>query len=207
MDQARKQTQKDWSPTEEAFHALLQALHPEPESAALEYEKIHRRLVKFFEDEKITVPEELADETINRVMRKVFEGTAVFEGPPVRYFVGVARNLLREEWRKPEGQGISWEDVSPTRTPRIDPLQEAQLLEERVTREQRLECLHKCLAKLSPDLREAVAEYYGDQGGLGIERRKALAAKLGIEAVNLRVRMHRLREKLEQCVSNCLKTL
>jgi hypothetical protein len=66
-------------------------------------------------------------------------------------------------------------------------------------------CLEDCLRALSVDAREMVLEYYRDEKRERIDRRKALAERLGLRREALANRAQRLRDKLEQCVSGCLR--
>src|SRR5262245_43479522 len=81
-----------------SFEKLLAFLAPDREAAGWRYEAIRRRLVTFFECRGCPRPEDLADEVIDRVARKVEEGGAVIPSPEA-YFYGVARNVERESWR------------------------------------------------------------------------------------------------------------
>ena len=57
--------------SQEAFDRLLAWLNPNRALAGEKYEEIRRRLIKIFTCRGCTCPEVLADETINRVARKV----------------------------------------------------------------------------------------------------------------------------------------
>ena len=86
--------------TQEAFDQLLAALDADRERAGHQYEIVRRKLLKFFEFHGSDAPEEHADETINRVARKLAEGERVenFNG----YCLGVARRV-----RPRGGRGVS----------------------------------------------------------------------------------------------------
>ncbi len=62
-----------------------------------------------------------------------------------------------------------------------------------------------CLKKLSDDSRELIVAYYREQRRAKIKLRKELAERLGIPLNALRIRAHRIRTKLEDCVVNCLE--
>ena len=62
---------KDWILTPEAFARLLAALDPDRERAGLRYENIRRKLIEFFEARGSNSPADNADETINRVARRL----------------------------------------------------------------------------------------------------------------------------------------
>ena len=66
------------------------------------------------------------------------------------------------------------------------------------------ECLSRCLQALSEESRALIIEYYDDERGKKIERRRRLAARLGIPLNALRIRAHRIRIGLEACVRECV---
>jgi len=71
-------------------------------------------------------------------------------------------------------------------------------------KEQRLDCLERCLDQLSPNDREVIRTYYTGDTGIKIQNRRQLAESLGIPINALRIRALRIREKLEDCVETCL---
>ena len=64
---------KDWFLSQEAFDALLKWLDSDREQAAMKYEEIRKRLIKIFTGRDCVEAEDLADETINRVVSKLDE--------------------------------------------------------------------------------------------------------------------------------------
>jgi DNA-directed RNA polymerase specialized sigma24 family protein len=66
-------------------------------------------------------------------------------------------------------------------------------------------CLDRCVEKLTAEHRELVLSYYQEQKHAKIEHRKALASKLGIAVNALRIRAHRIRLTLQECVKQCLQ--
>ena len=82
----------------EALEGLLARLGPEREAAGLVYERIHRRLLAFFESHGSLEPGRDADETLDRLARKLREGHVIRDVPA--YVHGLARNVLRETWRR-----------------------------------------------------------------------------------------------------------
>jgi DNA-directed RNA polymerase specialized sigma24 family protein len=178
------------------FDALLRALHPEREHAAEKYEEMRQRLRRFFRWRGARWPDELTDETIDRVGRRVAGGEVIRATDVGRYFLGVARNVLRESWQR-ERQG--------------GPEHDALLVASRLAAgpaqpdlEARLDCLDHCLAELPADTRDLVLRYYRAHGAAKIDDRRALAAQLGVTQGTLRIRLHRLRLRLEACVRKCM---
>lgn len=178
-----------------AFERLLGVLDSDRERAGERYETIRRKLLKFFEWRGCLRPDELADETIDRVARRLAEGEQIRAEDPASYFHGVAQNVLRETWARQRREAEA--RATPAETPAApDPAQEDPLVE------RRLACLERCLGRLPPESRRLVMAYYGE--GAPIRNRKALAAELKIAMNALRIRMHRFRIRLESCVRACL---
>ncbi|HSU82835.1 MAG TPA: RNA polymerase sigma factor [Thermoanaerobaculia bacterium] len=188
--------------TPEAFDALLGQLDPDCERAGVLYETIRRKLVRLFEWRGCASPEDLADETINRVARRLAEGVELRSNDPYGYFCGVAHLVYKEVLRRAsrEQRALAGGDWPPT------------TLEEEEPSDHRLECLRRCLAELPPDQRDLVLRYYqgahyrgkSGPGENNIRNRQELARQAGIPMNALRIRVHRVRRKLESCVHTCL---
>src|SRR5262245_33334282 len=114
---------RDRSLTPESFQLLMRWLDSDSEVAARKYEAIQRRLIKFFECHGAHRPEEDADATIDRVARRLLEGEQVHHPDPVVYFMGVARNVLKEDWRGSR-TAASLNELPVQRHPVTDPDQQ-----------------------------------------------------------------------------------
>lgn len=185
------------APIEGAFlEAVLRVLHPDRDAAAERYEAIRERLRRFFNWRGGRWPDELTDETIDRVGRRLAEGETIRTTDVARYFLGVARNVLREAWQREQAQG-----VEPDASALVDrAAQPAKTAED----ETHMACLERCLEELAPASRDLVLRYYQGEGGALVEGRRALATELGLAAGTLRIRLHRLRARVEACVRGCL---
>ncbi len=172
--------------TPEAFEQLLRFLNPDRDTAGRKYEAIRQRLVTIFTCRGVTHPEELADETFNRVASKVPSIAGTYVGDPALYFYGVSRKVLLE-WLKKR--------PIPPALPDVPGSEEREL---------ELDCLDKCLEKLTTRNRDLILEYYRDDAKGKIEHRRSLAGRLGIGLNALRIRSHRIRSNLESCVFDCL---
>jgi RNA polymerase sigma factor (sigma-70 family) len=178
--------------TPEGFEALLAQLDPDRERAGELYETIRHKLVRLFEWRGCASPEDLADETINRVARRLAEGVELRSSDPYGYFCGVAHLVYKEVLRRAarEHRALTGGDWSPPATEDEEPS------------DHRLDCLRRCLAQLPPDQRDLVLRYH--QGENNIRNRQQLAQEAGIPMNALRIRVHRVRRKLESCVHSCL---
>lgn len=174
--------------TQAAFDSLLAWLDPDRELAAAKYEQIRRRLIKLFTCRGRHDAEELADETINRVTVKAPEVAREYVGDPSLYFYGVAQKVLLESLRKRPPQPY---------VPPPDP-------DESEETEREFDCLERCMQGLTPESRELVLDYYRNDRRAKIDHRRELAARRGIGQNALRIRVHRIRATLQECVRACL---
>ena len=77
------------------------------------------------------------------------------------------------------------------------------VIQEKMEQERRSWCFERCLLRLTPEERELFFKYHDAQGTTAAERQR-LADHLGMTITALRVRINRMREKLEKCVSRCM---
>ena len=183
-------------PTADTFARLLNCLDADSELAGEKYEDLRRTLIRFFEWRGAPFPEEHTDEAFNRVARKLGEGIEIKNIGG--YCYEVARLVLHETLKSPDRKRESLEAMNVE-------VAAAETGNEAEEKEMRLTCLDDCLGKLPESARDLIVEYYGESIGEHIERRKALAQRLGLRREALANRVQRLRDKLEQCVSRCLK--
>ncbi len=185
--------------TAEGFAALLVQLDPAPELAAEKYETIRRKLIRLFEWRGCTSPEDLADETINRVARRLAEGIELRSNDPYGYFCGVAHLVYKEVLRRAarEHRAIESQGWPP-----------ASFAAEDEPADARLAGLRRCLEGLPPDQRDLILRYYRGEdrpGESNIRNRQSLARDLELPMNALRIRVHRVRRKLESCVHAALR--
>ena len=169
------------------FDRLLLWLDPNPERAGELYEKIRWRLIAILASRGCRVPEELADEIIDRVARRVADIEVTYVGDKSLYFLGVMNNVHHEYLKRP----------------RLSEL--APPPEDSAVKEQTYMCLDRCVARLAPHAREIIEQYYTADKRAKITLRKRIAAALGISNSNLRLRALRIRAKLQTCIEQCLE--
>jgi RNA polymerase sigma factor (sigma-70 family) len=184
---------KKWELTGEAFDLFLNWLDTDREAAGRKYSALHRRLVIFFNCRGCATAEELADETINRVVKQA-PTLAAPAHDPTPYCYGVAKNVYHEHLR---AQAKLNGDLSATEIP--DPRRP----EEQTERELIAKCLRQCLQKLSPENQQLFIRYYQVEKRAELEHRQALADELGCTVNALRIRVHRLKDSLRNCILNC----
>jgi hypothetical protein len=158
---------------------------------------MRRRLVLYFTRKRCVVPDDLADETLHRVTRRLEEQGTITDATPARYCYIVAKFVLLEHLRDPgrhhAGEVEGREDArAPVATP-----------DDGADRERLHACLDRCLESLERGDRELILDYYRDEHRARIERRRQLAAALSLSANALAIRACRLRDRLERCVGAC----
>jgi DNA-directed RNA polymerase specialized sigma24 family protein len=184
------------APSERApFDALFARLGRD-EPAQLAYERLRQRLIQFF---RLHVPpeaEELADLALDRLARRLYEGTEVDH--PQRYALGVARMILLEARTRLARQRLAEQDPTWSEVPDV---------EDALQQEAAVAALGECLEQLGDRARALILSYYGADGAQRIRSRQRLASELGSSLNALRNRALRLRETLERCVRERLKTV
>jgi DNA-directed RNA polymerase specialized sigma24 family protein len=169
-------SQTKWSLTQEAFDALLKSLSDNRDAAAEKYLESRRNLVRFFEWRGCAFPEDHADETINRIARKISEGEQIQN--PGGYFIGVARLVFLEIIK-----------ARAKETEALTEIGSASLeVSDTSATELRVECLQQCLQSLPQENRELIVEYYQAHKGHKILNPKKLTEKIGSSVNTLRMR-------------------
>ena len=170
----------------EDFDRLLFWLDPDPERAGVVYEKIRWRLIAILASRGCPIAEELADETIDRVARRVADIQATYVGDQTIYFLGVMNNVHHEYLKQPVLRLIEIADDSDER-------------------ERTHLCLDNCLEKLAPHSRQIIERYYAESKQAKIDLRKRIAREFGVSLNTLRLRALRIRAKLQTCIKQCLE--
>ena len=180
----------------ESFEEFLAWLNPDREVAATLYLQLRDDLANIFKWRGCTDPEGLTDEVFDRVAKKVHEVRPTYIGDPRLYFRAVANNLVKETLKKAKTQ-VSLEDVDLP-DPKVTENEEDDAADIE-------ECLQSCLQKLSAENRKLILSYYAKEKQAKIDHRNELAQRLGTSLGALRVRVHRIRDTLEECIERCLE--
>ncbi len=185
-----------------ALQALLALLHSDPVEAADAYRRLQQRLVRFFNLTAASDPEQLADETIDRLARRAAKDAAgvpadnasadglspVVHSPATLAF-GTAREVLQEDLGRSQPNDQEVREWFARTTNARDP-----------NRERRQVILRSCLSRLSSERRRLLESYYGWSPSHKGEYHLQLAQSLGLNLDALRNRAFRSRVQLEACV-------
>ena len=175
------------SSNQEAFDKLLDWLHPDRDKAGEKYNQIQFRLIRIFACQGCCEPEDLADQTLDVVMKKIDWLIENYEGDPALYFYGVAKKKHLEQLRRKPVP------ILPLPKPPPEEIERAA------------ECLDHCLEKLTAEDRQLVVRYHEESKGAKIRLRKQLAAELGISINALRIRVWHLHTNLRGCIDVCMQ--
>lgn len=179
------------SSNQAAFDKLLAWLDPDRDKAGEKYRQIQYRLIRIFACQGCGEPEDLADETLDVVMRKIDWLVNNYEGDPALYFYGVAKKKHLEYLRKKPVPNL------PAPVPEI-PSEEI---------DRAAECLDRCLENLPAEERKLVVRYHEESKGAKIRLRKQIAAELGVSMNALRIKMFYLHADLRECIDLCMRKL
>ena len=173
--------------TQDSFSRFLEWLSPDSERAGEEYERLRFRLCRFFSLRHCNFADELADETINRVILKI--PTQEINNL-LGYCLGVAKNVYRESLRK-ERTHLDIDEVAIAVNPPEQPSFSS-------------ECLDKCLERLSSESRDLLLDYFSETKHKKIELHQRISQSLKMTQTALRMRIMRDKKKLKNCVHECM---
>ena len=200
LSQPADRPKKDWTLNPRALDRLLTWLDEGTNSEGQKYLEMRRRLVSYFDRKNCVPPEDLADETLNRVARRLEEEGAIQSETAARYCYITARFVFMEYLRNiKHAEQFLNESLRTTLAAFPPPGTE----DENRSKERMLNCLEQCTSKLQPQSRDIITRYYVGVGRNKIENRQELARELGITVNALSIRACRIRDKLEACLREC----
>ncbi len=191
---------KGWEKlTPDSYASLIRFLDRDREVAREKLQRIRAGLVRIFTYRGSSDPEDLAEETLDRLARKC-EADEIAKpcvGDPLPFVYSFATRVFKESLRRWREQPL------PDRLPAAETDLEDQEIKERMSR-----CLDRCLDKLdrlNKGSRELILEYYHSEKRAKIDHRRDLAKKHNWNLNQLRIATCRIRTKLRECVHGCLE--
>lgn len=188
----------DQDPPPDAMTDPWSMFGDDSESAAELLESLRKKLIYYFQARRCEDPEELAQETLARLIRKL--GVQQVKVDDItRYSYGIAKKIRLEHLRRKEKeQNILNEQQYQASTATTDEVSTDE-------KERRLTCMEKCAADLSATERQLLTSYANGNGRAQQERRKRMAEELNISLGNLRLHVFKLRSRLRECFEKCMK--
>jgi DNA-directed RNA polymerase specialized sigma24 family protein len=158
---------------------LLEIFDSDPGLAEGRYRELYQKLTRYFEWSRQPDPDDLAQEALKRGFGRLQEGQKITVDDPASYFFGIARNLLRER-------------ANSRKVEKIDEHQMArgQRLFLGLDATEQFVFLKECLRKLPRGDFDLLSAYV--EGEV-----EAWSKKVGISAGTVRMRIYRIRKRLE----------
>lgn len=191
----KTEQKKDWNLSPAAFRRLLEWFDEGTDSDGQKYLEMRGRLISYFDRKNCLSPEDLADETLNCVARRLEEEGKIESETPAKFCYITARFVFLESLRGKEKQNVPIDETVHQKA--------AKETDEKEEKEKMLVCLENCTGKLDAANREIILGYYVGEERTKIENRRAIAARLEISVNALSIRACRIRDKLETCVKKC----
>jgi DNA-directed RNA polymerase specialized sigma24 family protein len=174
--------------TPESFDQLLNALSPDRREAAAAYAKLRDALVRFFQLKGDFAPETAADATLDRVAVKISESVKIDN--LTRYSFGVARFIFLERLHSRKKEKIAAEGFYTTNNLQKNPEESDDFSPFR-----------ECFEGLPRDENILMQTYFADLSYEKlIAQRQESAKQYNISLENLRLKIFRLRRRLNDCV-------
>ena len=180
------------------FQVFLSLLSDNKEEAAEKYELLRMKLFSFFRWNGAETPEDLADQTIDRVLEQIANGAVIQK--LYGYIFTTAEHLLHEADAKKRKLKEAISEIYSRNEYSIEGSAEAE-----ISFHQKSNCLETCLSRLSSAEASLILRYYQYAGSDKIKNRKKIAEESGIPLNALRIRACRIRLKLLGCMRKCLE--
>ncbi|MBL8182087.1 MAG: sigma-70 family RNA polymerase sigma factor [Blastocatellia bacterium] len=186
----------DDSSIQNTFDAMLRLFDADREVAAVKYESLRVRLIAFFEWRGCVNAEDLTDICFDRLQKKVSTGEEIENANA--YTATIAQFVYREHLRSPDHRSDSFDDEN-------EAIPEPEMVVAEKSEDGDLECLDDCLNEFSPNDRQLMIEYYNTDERTMIASRKRMADAMACTLNTLRIKVCRMKSKLEVCVRDCCK--
>jgi DNA-directed RNA polymerase specialized sigma24 family protein len=179
--------------TSESLSRLLEAFSNDQAAAGVAYAKLRDSLVRFFRLKGDNNPDDAADETLDRVGKKLLQNPEIDD--LTKYSFAVARFIFLERLKRSQKEKVAAEGFYADRTAIKTEAETDDFLPFR-----------ECFNSLTDKEKTVLQAYFADvsPSNLFAERRK-LTEEYNISLNNLRLKVFRLRQRLENCVKEKLQ--
>lgn len=180
---------------EQGFSLFLKTLDRDDQKAAENYLVLREKLERFFEWRDCENVEGLTDIVFDRTINKIENGEVIENAEA--YCASVAKFVLLEN-RREVLRNAEFDENSPRLS---SPIGDAAGKDD--PQDKRFECLDRCLDEFPVENRDLLISYFDSEDKTMIQSRKRLADELGTNLNTLRIRISRLKAKLERCTRSC----
>lgn len=166
--------------------------------------RCREKLIRRFAGERLLDAEDLANETLRRVLESLSLDEKKLTTSIEAYISGFATNVIHECRRQSiSKKEIPLDDLPSASEPRSLALEDLELAFSQ--NEDLWNCLKQCLNELPQTDRETLLRYYDTQLGPKLKQiREQIARSLDLSSSQLRKRTFKLRAALEACIKDCL---
>lgn len=186
-----------WKASEASFARFLAWIDAGKDSNGDGYLSLRGRLVSFFERKGCDMPDDLADETLERVNRRLDEVGEIDVETPAKFCYITAKFVFLEYLRSGRRKESAVEPGT------LENFEARTAGSEDEEKEYLSQCLDRCLTTLTNEERDLIFEYYFGERRAKIDHRREMAAKLRLTPNALAIRACRIRERLERCIREC----
>jgi RNA polymerase sigma factor (sigma-70 family) len=162
---------------------FLGLLDSDPQEAERKYQALRGKLFFYFRHNGCADPEDLADEVFWRALRRNAEDVD-FHSSVSAYCYGIAERIRREQYRRPRLEELPVEVPDPRRPSTLG-----------LNRVEQHVLVQQCLQCLPENERQILLRFY-------VEDRAGLAEELQITQNALRIRVCRIKRKLEEYIAS-----
>jgi len=182
---------------------LLRFFDTNPSIAAEKLLRCRQKLIRRFAAERCRDAEDLADETLRRVLQALDRDVKQLTTTIEAFISGFATNVLHETHRRSDLKEVSLDELAAEQEPRSISLEELELA---LSQDDDLwGCLSECLNTLNQVDRKTLIRYYNSELDEKLKDvRERMALLLGLTNAQLRKRTFKLRAQLEKCIQDCL---
>src|SRR5262249_47299466 len=179
--------------TRDELDLFLSKLHSDRERAGEEYLLLEEKLRLYFQMRGCPDAEELASETLRRTAKKLAGGEEIRVLPA--YCRGIARFVWMEYLDRHQTGNRSLDELPPIPIHKADDLEQKEMLA----------ILDECLHELPEPEMQLFVEYWIHDEESNSDARRKMAERLRITSRALRLRIFRIRAKLQKCMDKKTK--
>lgn len=178
-----------------SLQKLLEICSSNQDEAGVAYNELRNSLVRFFQIKGDSDPDEAADLTLDRVALKISKDTPIEN--LTSFCFGVARFIFLERLRQTKKLNGAADEFYRNRDL-------SQFAGE--TDDGEFSVFRECFEKLTSAEKLFLRDYFADMSSSELDKhRRQLSLENDITLNNLRLKVFRLRQRLENCVKNKLK--
>jgi hypothetical protein len=186
----------------ERFLGLLSWLDSDRSKAAEKYVLLRHKLVRAFERLPCGDPDDLADQAIDRIAKRL-EGETIHNLNSFAYAVAMKISL---ETRRTSARFVSIDADVDSEERLVGERDPENRIIDSMRNAKTAHCLGACLQRLASGDHKLLLEYYKGEKQARILHRQELAQKRATTVARLRSEVNLLREKLRNCVTRCLRS-